>query len=748
MPTSSPDIRNRVALQPKTNARFQAFDHGKDQIGRGISQFGAGINDVAEDLEVIAQVHDEAAVKEVEIQAIEAANTYTREATGAKGKNALVALEDSDGRLKSIYEEGSQKLTSQRQKDMFKTIFDQRAISYRDKLETHRTAETLSYALETSVARSASIVDTFAGEEDEAEAEVLIETLRSETATGLALAGTPDAKAGLLLKEALSTARIARAETLSVDDPQAARDYVAQHSGEMTSEHVNKFQSGIRVRADKAVAQSSFEELLQGAKDAPPADGEAEPVEADPDKRDAALSTYADPMRGRGSTNSAAQRFNAKRDGGKRVHGALDIGAAEGTAVYPGYDGGGTVIEVDDVGRTSAGKYIKVKHNDGTVTSYSHLRNVSVTNGTAVNGNTVMGGVGGTGVGGKKSYRPHLHYKVRDPGDNLVDPEKYTAKAKYTPQYDGEDVNIDALYTKAKVMAEEKGWTGEQYEALLDQVDAYARRQDAVRERRYGQAADVAAQAEADIYAAGGSLTDADAQIPNLKDLSPQKQAAYRKTAQNNLKVQNNAAKALGVAVSKENYWTLIALSQDTSINPDTGRTWREDFAQSNLQAYAGVLTAPQMATLRSKQSAVINGDAPSVSKVRTAVARFYPEANVGKKGSEDRKKATYLIEKATARLEVEQKKEGRTFTEIEIQDKIVKPMLAEHFRWEDGYFTDGYDNDDPVAAYEVQGGFVEGETIPAAEYRKIHTALKRQNPGRSIGEDEIREVYLAARKR
>ena len=74
--------------------------------------------------------------------------------------------------------------------------------------------------------------------------------------------------------------------------------------------------------------------------------------------------------------------------------------------------------------------------------------------------------------------------------------------------------------------------------------------------------------------------------------------------------------------------------------------------------------------------------------------------------------------------------------------------MLAEHFRWEDGYFTDGYDNDDPVAAYEVQGGFVEGETIPAAEYRKIHTALKRQNPGRSIGEDEIREVYLAARKR
>ena len=90
------------------------------------------------------------------------------------------------------------------------------------------------------------------------------------------------------------------------------------------------------------MAQQGLEELLTGLEVEPP----GADVEVDPAKRDAALTTYADPTRGKGNTSAAAQRFNAKRDGGKRVHGALDMGGmAEGTAIYPWYDGGGTVIE-------------------------------------------------------------------------------------------------------------------------------------------------------------------------------------------------------------------------------------------------------------------------------------------------------------------------------------------------------------------------------------------------------------------
>jgi murein DD-endopeptidase MepM/ murein hydrolase activator NlpD len=751
MPASRPDIQNRVTLQPKTNATFQAQNFGADQIGRGISQFGQGMSDVADDLQVVQDIHDEAAVKEVEVQAIDAANAFTRDVLGSKGQNAVKAAEESDGRLQSIFEEANSRLTTSRQKEMFKTVFDQRAVGYKDKIGGHVTSETLSWAVTASAKRSAQLVDDFTMEEDPDVQDKLLETMGREKKIELSLLGADEGTIQSELKDIRSVAYVSRAENIALKDPQAAREYVAGLGDKVTGDHFNKFMGGIRVRADKAVAAGVFDEILLGAQSAPP----GEVPEVDPAKRDAALTTYADPTRGKGNTSSDAQRFNAKRDGGKRVHGALDMGGmAEGTAVYPGYDGGGTVTEIDDKAITEAGYYVMVRHDDGTVTSYSHLRNISVKPGDKVNANTVLGGVGGTGVGGEKTFDTHLHYKIRDPGGNNVDPEKYAASGSYNPKYDGTKVDVEGMYERARVLGAERRMTREQVGDVFDEIDAYARRQDVVQSRAYAEAEIEVVKQETEMLKDGIVLTDPDKQLQGIENMSPEGELALRRRAASNRQVQNNAAKTLQVKADTNSYWTLVGAAQDNNTNPETGRPWNMDFAATDIRLeYGAVLTERQIVFLEAKQKDIRTGVKPVASRVRTAVNRYLPEAGIDDTkaavdGSDDRMKKAYLIEKATERLEAEQKQLGRALTDLEIQEKIVKPMIAKHYKWEDGTFSWGYDNDNPVPAYQVQGGFVEGETIPVAQYNQIVRDLKKADPNHGVTDEDVKEVYQARRKR
>lgn len=69
----------------------------------------------------------------------------------------------------------------------------------------------------------------------------------------------------------------------------------------------------------------------------------------------------------------------------------------------------GTVETVRDLGNTSYGKYIVVRHASGWKTLYAHLRSFNVSVGRSVNTGTIIGKVGSTGG----STGPHLHYEQR-----------------------------------------------------------------------------------------------------------------------------------------------------------------------------------------------------------------------------------------------------------------------------------------------------------------------------------------------
>lgn len=69
----------------------------------------------------------------------------------------------------------------------------------------------------------------------------------------------------------------------------------------------------------------------------------------------------------------------------------------------------GTVETVRDLGGTSYGKYIIVRHAEGWKTLYAHLNSFGVSVGQGVSTGTFIGKVGSTGG----STGPHLHYEQR-----------------------------------------------------------------------------------------------------------------------------------------------------------------------------------------------------------------------------------------------------------------------------------------------------------------------------------------------
>jgi murein DD-endopeptidase MepM/ murein hydrolase activator NlpD len=69
----------------------------------------------------------------------------------------------------------------------------------------------------------------------------------------------------------------------------------------------------------------------------------------------------------------------------------------------------GTVETVRDLGNTSYGKFIVVRHSGGWKTLYAHLRSFNVKVGQSVRTGTIIAKVGSTGG----STGPHLHYEQK-----------------------------------------------------------------------------------------------------------------------------------------------------------------------------------------------------------------------------------------------------------------------------------------------------------------------------------------------
>lgn len=100
-------------------------------------------------------------------------------------------------------------------------------------------------------------------------------------------------------------------------------------------------------------------------------------------------------------------------------HAGIDIANAEGTPIYAAM--AGTVI---DSGPASGfGQWIRIQHDDGTITVYGHMSTLGVSVGERVKAGQYIAGMGSMGF----STGSHLHFEVHPAGGAAVDPQPWLA---------------------------------------------------------------------------------------------------------------------------------------------------------------------------------------------------------------------------------------------------------------------------------------------------------------------------------
>ncbi|MBA2772323.1 MAG: M23 family metallopeptidase [Sphingomonas sp.] len=96
-----------------------------------------------------------------------------------------------------------------------------------------------------------------------------------------------------------------------------------------------------------------------------------------------------------------------------RMHSGIDFGARYGSPIVAAADG-----EVLGAGWAGGyGRQVQVAHENGVVTTYSHMSGIAAERGQPVRQGQVIGYVGSTGI----STGPHLHFEVRI-GGRAVNP--------------------------------------------------------------------------------------------------------------------------------------------------------------------------------------------------------------------------------------------------------------------------------------------------------------------------------------
>jgi len=142
----------------------------------------------------------------------------------------------------------------------------------------------------------------------------------------------------------------------------------------------------------------------------------------------------------------ASRHFGAERKGVTRTecgagHCGVDLDGPRGRPVVAVADG--TVIRVErhELGLDGrSGRYVRIEHDDGTLTAYTHLDDIAdgLEVGDHVDGGQYIGTLGATAV---YSAAPHLHFSLEIPnhpgalhGDNTdthyVDPAPFLVRAK------------------------------------------------------------------------------------------------------------------------------------------------------------------------------------------------------------------------------------------------------------------------------------------------------------------------------
>jgi len=392
IPTYQP---GQVAPVQTTTARFRTPDMPDSGLGKGLQVLGEAMGNYARVQDHIDAVNDDTQARSLALEGQQQLAALTQQFSTLQGGNARAAQADVVAQMAKVREGLLAKAANPRMAKMFEERF---APVYADTSQSvfgHAAKQSL-------VERDSVLANSVSAAQDEAamlaeQPDKFGAAIDRVRAAALEYAGFKGIDGSAYAKQ--QTGAVYAAATLNAikgENVDLAEAMFHAHESDMTFEQRNQVLGALQKPLLDRDSAAGFLEVTAGRSPTAGTGG----------------GTYQAPVEGRVS-NTFAQHL-------ARGSAGLDIAAVVGSAVHP--VAGGTVIDVSEDPRS--GKFVMVRHDDGHVSSYSHLGNQSVKKGDAVNASTVLGTVGMTG----HTEGPHVHLRVRDAAGNDVDPEKLIGK--------------------------------------------------------------------------------------------------------------------------------------------------------------------------------------------------------------------------------------------------------------------------------------------------------------------------------
>lgn len=729
---------NTQTLNPLPRQRVQAADFGSagETIGRAAQQAGNAMADYAAAQERIAIQYDEAAAKKADVASLQTIAEIKGRYLSLEGFDAVGARQKAEQDIEKVRREQIGALANERQRAMFGDVFQRRVANDFADIAGHEARQVAAANKEATKARATSYFERAVNDFRNPEAFTAArDTALSEIANLYRGAGEDVIRQKQ--DEVRSAMHMQIAETLMTDpdDILTAKDWVDQHAEEILAGDETKIRQKLQPGLDEVeidAAMGMVEEFIATGKftiGEEEVEGEAATLPAERDGKDdpraaraeRAISA-ADPLRGRGRvSNTAAQHIARGSDNG------LDIAAPAGTAIYPPMSG--EVVKKWSDGQN--GHAVMIKHSNGYVTGYAHMRSPSPLKvGDEVTSGTVIGAVGSTG----KSSGPHLHYTVRRSKDGpKVDPQSVKWEEGDLPEFRPERNDKAELYAAAHDVATRLNLSRRQYDALLQRVDRTVAREDNLRARAQE---DLSNSVWEKIVNLGDNFTSLTQLGGSFAELSPQdKQAVLTRIEQN---TRPQEPEAYG-----NTYLDLLEASADPSQ--------QDTFANIDLRRVNGITKGERASLIRAQGS--IRGregkadtqTAASHGRIYTMIDRYAPQADyeTGKKATdEDRRRRAKLFERVRDQVNARQEAKGQQLTDDEL-DGIVRANVIATTVTTPGRLWG--EREQQLPAYlsdEVENAASKKIAIPVAERQKIIEAFQR-NRGRMPSEREISALYL-----
>ncbi len=398
-----PVDQNRVALADGVSARLRAPDMsgtGLEAAGRGLQQVGQAGQQYAVTMDEIQAHADRIGARDAALRAQGEINGILGEYGQLAGKDASEQGAAFQKRVDDLRAQYLEQAGNARQRQYIGELLGAQALQANNAIAEHSKRELFTYTKNTyasGVTLAQQSAAQFRDSPDQYEA------AKAEGFGYLDKLGHMEGwdENTAKIKRQTFTSGIHEAvldsmKSASVPDVDAIQAYAAKNGAEMTLDARNQLQAWLQKPLQDRRMDDIFLAATAGAKLAPGAD-------------DAGAATFQSPVAGGKVTNTYAQH-EARGSAG------LDIAAGLGSAIHPIASGTVTQVMQDD----RAGKWVMVKHPDGTTSTYAHMGNQSVKVGDEVSAGTVLGTVGMTG----RTTGPHVHLRVRDADGKDVDPEK------------------------------------------------------------------------------------------------------------------------------------------------------------------------------------------------------------------------------------------------------------------------------------------------------------------------------------